>query len=419
LRRAIQYFPYRNQLITDYGQALLKMSLDMDAENERREATLREACAAIHLGELVGDLRAGKLGAKCLEAMSSPEEASWQMLMKRVDAVREADAQPVQSAVDECSADTHATGKGVAVTVDESEISDGSLSMETLLKAYISMVLCGVVALSGAVFSADFVEVLANEQRRVLSEYFEQLQAGKLAKEQHTFARERGAKRFEVRAPLAPPFSDDQLIANPIVLQLIRLLLGSRVEIDTLSQVSALPGAADQSWHTDVEGLFREPEPGAIGHHPPAGLVMVVPLVNLTEEMGPTEFQTGSHRLQELTDPLERKFAAWSLPIVRPLLDAGSVVLFDLRLTHRGTQNIADTHRPILYMSYVKEWWVDIRNFQAKQSEDFDAMSPLQKKLLKRLDHRTFVERLTDFAEGRREKPPEQCSPFQENDLQI
>mmetsp|Transcript_28569 Transcript_28569/g.46689 ORF Transcript_28569/g.46689 Transcript_28569/m.46689 type:complete len:136 (-) Transcript_28569:123-530(-) len=135
--------------------------------------------------------------------------------------------------------------------------------------------------------------------------------------------------------------------------------------------------------------------------------------------MGPTEFQTGSHRLQELTDPLERKFAAWSLPIVRPLLDAGSVVLFDLRLTHRGTQNIADTHRPILYMSYVKEWWVDIRNFQAKQSEDFDAMSPLQKKLLKRLDHRTFVERLTDFAEGRREKPPEQCSPFQENDLQI
>lgn len=299
--------------------------------------------------------------------------------------------------------------------------------METLVKAYTSMVVCGVVAFNGTVFESDFVGMLAQEQEQVLNDYLTQREAGEIseatsgkeAKDKHTFARQRGKKRFEVKAPVAPPFTDDRLVANPLVLTIVRLLMGSGVEIDTLSQVSALPGAEDQNWHSDVMPLFFEPESSDQGHHPPAGLVMVVPLRNITEEMGPTEFQTGSHRTQASTQDSATMMEQLLLPIVRPALVAGSVVLFDLRLKHRGTENRAEAIRPILYVSYVKEWFYDIRNFQAAQSTAFDDMSLVRKKLLKRLDHNRYVEQLAEFAEGKKEEPPKQCAAFQVNNLRI
>ena len=37
----------------------------------------------------------------------------------------------------------------------------------------------------------------------------------------------------------------------------------------------------------------------------------------------------------------------------------GSVVLFDVRVRHRGTANTSDKPRPIVYMSYVQDWFSD------------------------------------------------------------
>jgi hypothetical protein len=47
--------------------------------------------------------------------------------------------------------------------------------------------------------------------------------------------------------------------------------------------------------HADVGNLFERTVLGEYKHLPPQGVVLVVPLINMTHAVGPTEFMTGSH----------------------------------------------------------------------------------------------------------------------------
>merc|ERR1711871_1929360 len=85
------------------------------------------------------------------------------------------------------------------------------------------------------------------------------------------------------------------------------------------------------------------------------------------------------------------------LPPVTPLLRIpaamGSIVLFDIRLWHHGTPNqSSETARPIIYLSYVHDWYKDMVNFKQKQTRGFDAL-PLTslKKLFSRVDSRSYT----------------------------
>ncbi len=40
-------------------------------------------------------------------------------------------------------------------------------------------------------------------------------------------------------------------------------------------------------------------------------------------------------------------------------LGSGSAVVFDLRIRHRGTANRSPQRRPIVYLSYVHDWYYD------------------------------------------------------------
>lgn len=72
---------------------------------------------------------------------------------------------------------------------------------------------------------------------------------------------------------------------------------------------------------------------------------MFVPLVDLTIEKGPTEFCLGSHILGY--DKYQEELA--EIPIV----SAGTPVIFDYRLGHRGLGNDSSSCRPILYCTYA------------------------------------------------------------------
>ena len=106
------------------------------------------------------------------------------------------------------------------------------------------------------------------------------------------------------------------------------------------------------------------------------GIVNIVPLVDMTLETGPTEFMTASHwphvrccscatARAGLTACLQG--TSWKdfnensspTPVHRLAADLGSSVLFDVQIYHRGTANRSDKMRPIVYMSYVREWWFD------------------------------------------------------------
>lgn len=70
-----------------------------------------------------------------------------------------------------------------------------------------------------------------------------------------------------------------------------------------------------------------------------------VPLVNLTIENGPTEFCLGSHILgyEEYKEELAQT----------PTVSAGTPIIFDYRLGHRGMSNESNSCRPILYCTYA------------------------------------------------------------------
>jgi len=104
-----------------------------------------------------------------------------------------------------------------------------------------------------------------------------------------TKSEQRSESRYEVWSPMNPPFTSDEFLLSPFLLPAIKFVMNSeRLEIDTFSSVTSLPGAPAQHWHKDAGVLFEYKEfPHPL---PTYGIVMFVPLIDLVEENGPTEF---------------------------------------------------------------------------------------------------------------------------------
>ena len=117
-----------------------------------------------------------------------------------------------------------------------------------------------------------------------------------------------------------------------------------------------------QAWHTDVPlNLFVDDERAATAaSHAAYALNVFLPLVDLTESNGATEFIPGSH-LPEAERTAEAERRGQPLRILAP---AGSAVIFDYRLWHRGLANDADTDRAVLYAVVARSWYRDSRNHQ-------------------------------------------------------
>ena len=76
-------------------------------------------------------------------------------------------------------------------------------------------------------------------------------------------------------------------------------ILGTkRLEIDTHSSVTSLAETPEQHWHRDAGFLFDYAN--VQKQLPPHGMVIFVPLVKVTEQMGPTEFLMGSYTMSNV-----------------------------------------------------------------------------------------------------------------------
>lgn len=106
--------------------------------------------------------------------------------------------------------------------------------------------------------------------------------------------------------------------------------------------VIAEPGTStDQPWHPDghQKGLFN----------------VFLPLVPVTQDNGPTQFQPGSQVLvdPDLAIPLFWMYDDAEVPPVSPCVGAGEVLIFDYRVTHRGTANPSAASRSVAYLVYA------------------------------------------------------------------
>jgi len=256
---------------------------------------------------------------------------------------------------------------------------------------------CGLILLD-KVYDQELLDELKVAQEKYFEEWF------KTNVFNTTKSEQRSKYRYEVWAPMIKPFTSDAFIRSPILLPIIKAVVNEqRLEINMLSSVTSLPGAPTQHWHRDSGSLFNYDEfPHPL---PTYGAVMFLALVDLVKENGPTEFWLKAHHQCRKKDLVEISDGGhWFLdvcPWVKERIvvtgEIGTIMLFEYRMLHRGGPNKSSKRRSLMYLTWVREWWIDRVNFNAQHTADFDKLSsPQMRKLLSRIDSKLYHEKLDD-----------------------
>jgi hypothetical protein len=292
----------------------------------------------------------------------------------------------------------------IRIKVRASDHKSGALSAKKLAKAEHLLGLCGVVVLE-RLFTPDFTEKMREAQKSVVDKFLQGIEENP-SLTNSTWSEQRSPGRYELLSPMKSPFTDEELLKNPLLHPLmVRTLKTHRIEVDTHSSVTSLAETPAQHWHRDA-GFILESSKLQL---PPHGLVVFIPLKDVSNAMGPTEFLTGSHIKCERNEQKEIRLGNWILeecpfvgPTVRTPAPLGSAIIFDLRILHRGLANTMKVRRPQLYVTFFQEWYVDHVNFNAKQSTEFDLLPPSLRKMLSRVDTKSYVltleEKLKEFG---------------------
>jgi ectoine hydroxylase-related dioxygenase (phytanoyl-CoA dioxygenase family) len=176
-----------------------------------------------------------------------------------------------------------------------------------------------------------------------------------------------GDRRYMITVDIKKPFNNPGLYANPVLMPILESLLSVHLRIASFGVVVAKPDADDQPIHLDHPPLFGGHS--ACDELPPYAVTLVVPLVDITEERGPTAIWTGTHRspdrLQRLRQLMENPDYSEA---EKPTTKLGDAYMMDYRVIHGGLANNSDVVRPILYLVYSRPWFRDGFNFSSQPS---------------------------------------------------
>jgi len=139
--------------------------------------------------------------------------------------------------------------------------------------------------------------------------------------------------------------ADPELFAPSVVRQIARSVLGPAYVLESFGLLVSVPGSPDQLRH--VDGLLYE-ETNLDKVLPAAAFSVAMPLVRLDEVSGTTAFWRRSHREAYVQGP----------PDFAPVVEPGSVLVWDFRLIHGGRSNHGDVPRPVLFAVHSRDWWM-------------------------------------------------------------
>jgi ectoine hydroxylase-related dioxygenase (phytanoyl-CoA dioxygenase family) len=258
--------------------------------------------------------------------------------------------------------------------LDQEEIAAWRLSDQHLEEAIRSLRVTGYVIFEG-VLSAPRVQQLHTAFMGIFERYVTEI------------GDNRGKQRQGgVPLPIEGLFAEPDLIGNPMVIDLLERLLGPDLVCNYFASDTPMPGSEYQPVHRDGKELF----PGVPVTVPPYMYELNVPLVDFREDNGPLEVWPRTHLLSDFP-LLEQKrdelrvgngemkvtttsgrpvsilasafrdsgvqhFAA-GLPGQRVLMPAGSFLVRDPRMWHRGTPNRSSAARPMLSLAYARSWY--------------------------------------------------------------
>ncbi len=227
------------------------------------------------------------------------------------------------------------------------EHKNQTIQAETAEKAASLFRVKGCVLLEN-IFTSDFITTLHADYRQRYQHYFHE----------QTFedALTVGVKRYKITVKLDSPFNSPLLYANPLLLPIIKRLLGERCILESFVNFTALAGSPEQQPHRDHPGLFETVIDRMV---PSYAIKLIVPLVNMNEINGTTRLWPGSQ--------IEFDEKALQIESANPHLALGDCMLMDYRLLHQGTANHSDQVRPVLFIGYARPWFRDSKNFKKQK----------------------------------------------------
>ncbi len=159
--------------------------------------------------------------------------------------------------------------------------------------------------------------------------------------------------------PFAPYLYKDVLL-NELVIDVTVAILGPGVKNSFYSGNTAIRSNLRQPIHADTGHLWPAPTPAT----PAFGLVVNVPLVEMSAENGSTEIWPGSHldtsvwihsdTIEVPSEAVEQRRAF--APPLQPAAQPGSILIRDIRLWHAGMPNHTDNPRPMIAMIHWSSW---------------------------------------------------------------
>lgn len=151
----------------------------------------------------------------------------------------------------------------------------------------------------------------------------------------------RGTRRHQMYVPFVPPFSDSRVWGNSTVLDVVGGVLGKDFDCIYYASDTPLPGSGYQPIHQDCSPLYRD-----WGVRLPSFCVVAnIPLVDVNHQNGPLEWFPGFERPG--VEAVPRRFTG----------PAGTVLLRDPRVWHRGSPNLSKRPRPTLALIFARSWY--------------------------------------------------------------
>ena len=260
-----------------------------------------------------------------------------------------------------------------ALDIAPAEAASGQITPAHLQAAVRALREDGIVVLNGIV-APDHIAALREKMWADLPAY--------LARTDAPFNFNTGNVQQEP-PPFAPYLYKDVLL-NDVVIAVTHALLGDGLHNGFYSGNTAVGGSGQrQPVHADVGQLW----PDLPVATPPFGLVVNVPVVDMSAENGSTEVWPGTHldttvaiQQGDIKLPSDRVEARRRVrPPLQPTVQAGGVVIRDLRLWHAGMPNLTDEARPMIAMIHWVGWWNSGGRVKFPRSEEAFFAHPVLK----------------------------------------
>lgn len=238
------------------------------------------------------------------------------------------------------------------IKLSQQELANVQLNPETLQNAIAQIKIDGYVILE-QLLPKSVVAHLHETFMKIFTEHVERTGVDTQDVNAET---KRGANRFLMHLPFVEPFNDPLIIENPIVLQIMDAMLGPDYNCRYFATDTPLPGSDYQGVHSDDAPLFPETDLVL----PPAALVVNVPFIDTTVLNGAMDiWPGGTHRIPEnMNQPKLIQDISAAMTPQKVLINAGSVLIRDLRMWHRGTPNNSDAARPNMAFIYNRPWYI-------------------------------------------------------------